>query len=449
MLFTSLSFGCYHPVMMSESMCAWQSLLSPLRLRDAREQRGLSPSSSDRSAFNQDYGRVLYSSAFRRLQDKTQVFPLGRNDYVRTRLTHSLEVANVGRSLGQSLAHLLRGKHADEVEGMPQLVEEVGDMVATACLAHDMGNPPFGHSGEKALEKASKGTPFSDEPFEGNAQGFRLLARTCDPMYGCGLNLTVATLGAFSKYPCTPEWKKKSSYIGMKKYGVYDVDKERFNAVAAACGLAPLENGAWRRHPLSYLMEAADDISYIIADVEDAYISGIISYDEARANLEMLAGKADKLAEVEAEGGKRSAIRYLRAMAVGNSMKAVREVMDARLPELRDGLLGSSLVDLGYLKDIHRQVADFSYKYIYQHESVIRVEVTGYEIIAKLHDLFMNWVDEPSSDLGRKLARLMHAPEKMEGEELAKDRFFFMRDYIAGMTDSFAQQSYRSLYGLA
>ncbi len=377
------------------------------------------------------------------------MFPLGRNDYVRTRLTHSLEVANVGRSLGQSLAHLLQEKHADEVATMPQLVEQVGDMVATACLAHDMGNPPFGHSGETALEKASRGTSFEGAPFEGNAQGFRLLARICDPMYGCGLNLTVATLGAFSKYPCTPAWKKTSSYIGMKKYGVYDVDSRRFQSVATACGLAQLEVGAWRRHPLSYLMEAADDISYIIADVEDAYISGIISYDDARANLNMLAGEPKKLAEVEEKEGRRGAIHYLRAIAVGNSMQAVKEVMEMRLPELRDGLLGSSLVDLGYLKDIHQQVADFSYKYIYQHESVIRVEVTGYEVIAKLHDLFMNWVDDPSSDLGRKLALLMHVPEKMEGEERAKDRFFFMRDYIAGMTDSFAQQSYRSLYGLS
>ncbi len=433
---------------MSDSTCQWSRLLSPLRLREALENREFLASSSDRSAFNQDYGRVLYSSAFRRLQDKTQVFPLGRNDYVRTRLTHSLEVANVGRSLGQSLAHLLQEHHADEVEAMPQLVEQVGDMVATACLAHDMGNPPFGHSGETALEKACKGTPFEEEPFEGNAQGFRLLSRTCDSMYGCGLNLTVATLGAFSKYPCTPAWKRVSPYIGMKKYGVYDVDCDRFEAVASVCGLAPLFDGAWRRHPLSYLMEAADDISYIIADVEDAYVSGIISYDDARSSLNMLAGEPRKLAEVEEKEGRRGAIRFLRAMAVGNSMQAVKEVMEARLPELRDGLIESSLVDLGYLKDIHKQVAKFSFKKIYQHESVIRVEVTGYEIISKLHDLFMNWVDAPSSGLGKKLALLMHAPENMDSKEQAQERFFFMRDYIAGMTDSYAQQSYRSLYGL-
>ncbi len=428
----------------------WQQLLSPLRLREAANPSSVSRSEPDRSAFNQDYGRVLYSSAFRRLQDKTQVFPIGRNDYVRTRLTHSLEVANVGRSLGQKLAHLLIQKVPAEVRMMPHLVEEMGDMLATACLAHDMGNPPFGHSGEKALEYACKETKFADEPFEGNAQGFRLLARTCDPIYGYGLNLTVATLGAFSKYPCTPDGReKKSSYIGMKKYGIYDEDRGRFTAVAQACGLQQLSNGAWRRHPLSYLMEAADDISYIIADVEDAYASGIISYEDAKENLGYLVHRKDRIADIEKRDGKRAVIRFLRAVAVGDCLRAVTQVMEERLEELRDGLIDQSLVSLGELRDAHLHVADFSCKNIYQHESVIRVEVTGYEIISKLHQLFMQWVDEPHGGLGRKLGSLIHAPRELEAADKAKERFFFMRDYIAGMTDSFAQQSYRSLYGLS
>ncbi len=280
----------------------WNKLLSAERLGVG------SAASAHRSVFNQDYGRVLYSSAFRRLQDKTQVFPLGRNDYVRTRLTHSLEVSNVGRGLAIELQDIVERK---EGAGIP-LLSGMGDIVSTACLAHDIGNPPFGHSGETAIESAVRElTGQTGYTFEGNAQGFRLLTRICDPIKDSGLNLTCATLGAFTKYPCTLSTVDKAIY---KKFGINDSELDAFEVVADKCGLPLLKPGVWARHPLAYLMEAADDISYLIADLEDAFLSKIITFEETVEQLFKLAHfPADAQNKVMAEKkrmGAEAAVRY-------------------------------------------------------------------------------------------------------------------------------------------
>lgn len=415
----------------------WEQLLCNARLSGNRHV------AEDRSRFNQDYGRVMYSSAFRRLQDKTQVFPLGRNDYVRTRLTHSLEVANVGGTLAMQLADVIR-KHegAGRAETLP--LAEMKDIVATACLAHDIGNPPFGHSGEKAIESALIGTPFAGFSFEGNAQGFRLLAKTCDPIRGCGLDLTTATLGAFTKYPCG-EFTRGHYH----KFGINADELDIFRRVAELCGLEPLGADCWARHPLAFLMEAADDISYLIADIEDAFVSRIISYTDARNMLARLCRmNAELLERVESERerhGETAAIRFTRAMAVGCCLKAAGEVLDTRYAEMMQGTLAQGLMEASSLAPAYAEVKELSVRHIYRHESVVKVEITGFNVIEKLMQLFLQWVENPKGNLGRKLGAVLHADEAAAAEE--RSRFLHVIDYVSGMTDSYALQTYHSLFG--
>ena len=416
----------------------WNQLLSTERLGSG------SATSANRSVYNQDYGRVLYSSAFRRLQDKTQVFPLGRNDYVRTRLTHSLEVSNVGRGLAIRLQDIVREKEGVE----SSLIEGMGDIVATACLAHDIGNPPFGHSGEDAIKSAVRDlTDRKNFVFEGNAQGFRLLTNICDPIKDCGLNLTCATLGAFTKYPCTLATQDKDIY---KKFGVNESERSSFESVAQRCGLPELKPGVWARHPLAYLMEAADDISYLIADLEDAFFSKIITYEETVEQLYRLAQFPDNrrdgvLAEFK-RGGAEAAVRYARAIAVGRCMESATDAMALHYDAIMAGTLRkTSLMKLSSLAEEYKEVSDFSVKYIYSHESVIKVEITGYNVIKKLMELFLLWVKEPKSDLAKKIACILHADEKkVEDQEY---RFAHVIDYVSGMTDSYALKTYTDLFG--
>lgn len=429
----------------------WMLLLSSERLS------GTSRSSEGRSAFNSDYGRVLYSSAFRRLQDKTQVFPLGRNDYVRTRLTHSLEVANVGRALAHELGEVALA-HSEQGAAEALLLSTCpGEIVATACLAHDIGNPPFGHSGETAINEAvaeaiaSGLCPEScaDFAFEGNAQGFRLLTRTCDPIRGLGLDLTAATLGAFCKYPCLQGRQKQEAAARYKKFGLVREDVSSYCQVAACCGLPPLGEHVWARHPLAFLMEAADDVSYLIADMEDAFISGIISCDEVLEQLGKLGCFGEKLrtsiTRERERSGATAAVRYARARAVGACIRTLRATMEQVYPQMMSGQQEFSLMNASLMAEDYRAVQDWSVEHIYSHESVLRVEITGFNVIKSLMLLFLRWVSEPLSPLGRKIGTILHAdPQQSEDERY---RFLHVIDYISGMTDSYAIQTYSTLFG--
>ena len=418
----------------------WNKLLSAERLGAG------SATSEHRSVFNQDYGRVLYSSAFRRLQDKTQVFPLGRNDYVRTRLTHSLEVSNVGRGLAIELQDIVERK---EGRAFPFL-SGIGDIVSTACLAHDIGNPPFGHSGETAIESAVRElTGLSAYTFEGNAQGFRLLTRICDPIKDCGLNLTCATLGAFTKYPCTQATADKAIY---KKFGLNASELDIFEMVAEKCGLPLLKPGVWARHPLAYLMEAADDISYLIADLEDAYFSGALTYEKTVKRLSYLAcfSKIQKswVTSEKNRGGRNAAVRYARALAVGNCISAAAGALETHYDEIMSGeFSGKTLMSKSVFAKEYKETKEFSKRYVYNHESVVRIEITGFNVIKKLMELYLQWVDNPDSTLSKKIGCILHADvKKAESEGY---RFAHVIDYVSGMTDSYALKTYTDLFGCA
>lgn len=418
----------------------WERLLSPDRLSESTS------TNKYRSVFNQDFGRVLYSSAFRRLQDKTQVFPLGRNDYVRTRLTHSLEVSNVGRSLAIRFQDIIEEKENIDDRGRESLIA-IADIVATACLAHDIGNPPFGHSGEKAIECAvHKLSDRNNYTFEGNAQGFRVLTRIGDPIRGNGLDLTCATLGAFTKYPCASSSRHKDYY---SKYGINKEEIDKFRDVAKKCGLDEPRRDLWVRHPLAYLMEAADDISYLIADLEDAYVSGILSYEKVIEQYDALVDFSRKdnniLEKEKKEKGEICAVRHARAIAIGVCIEELANVMREKYQSIKKGTLKKGLMNSSELSKRYDEVMKFSKNYIYNHESVINVEITGFNVISQLMELYMEWVYSRESPISKKIEKVLHPEKGMVDDH--DYRFAHIIDYVSGMTDSFALKTYNELFG--
>lgn len=438
-------------------MMNWQQLLSDARW-GSRHQSTASPQ-KNRSNYDRDYGRVLFSSAFRRLQDKTQVFPLGRNDYVRTRLTHSLEVAHIGSSLG-----MLAGEWLAEKGSLPApiLPSDVATVVSTACLAHDIGNPPFGHSGEDAIETALKRHDL-ELPFEGNAQGFRILTHTGDPMEGNGLKLTAAVLGAFMKYPCTQSYSsaaKKGALLPAnrlecKKFGIGEQEREAASFVAGHLGLLPRsapdeKELCWCRHPLAYLMEAADDICYRIADIEDGYFSGILDFDHARDLFIPFLTEPQLcyVRELERKEEYDSCVHYMRALAIGRGIQAAVGSFMNHEEELLEGRMEQSLIDSSELAAPLNGLYQYAMEHVYQAREVIEVEAMGYKVLGELIDFFMEWVNHPSSGQAKKVAIMLQGTKLPKDEEGRDARLTHMLDYLSGMTDSFALETYRKLTGI-
>lgn len=438
-------------------MMNWQQLLSDARW--GSRHRSTASSQKNRSNYDRDYGRILFSSAFRRLQDKTQVFPLGRNDYVRTRLTHSLEVAHIGSSLG-----MLAGEWLAEKGSLPApiLPSDIATIVSTACLAHDIGNPPFGHSGEDAIETALKRYGL-DLPFEGNAQGFRILTRTGDPMEGNGLKLTAAVLGAFMKYPCTQSYSSASkkgaitpvNRLECKKFGIGEQEREAASFVADHLGLIPRsapegQDLCWCRHPLAYLMEAADDICYRIADIEDGYFSGILDFDHARDLFSPFLTESQLcyVRALEEKNEKDSCVHYMRALAIGRSIQAAAGSFMNHEEELLQGRMEKSLIDSSELAAPLNGLYQYAIKNVYQARQVIEVEAMGYKVLGELIDFFMEWVNHPSSGQAKKVGIMLQGTGLPQDDEGRDARLIHMLDYISGMTDSFALETYRKLTGI-
>ena len=427
-------------------MMNWQQLLSDARW-GSRHQSTASPQ-KNRSNYDRDYGRILFSSAFRRLQDKTQVFPLGRNDYVRTRLTHSLEVAHIGSSLG-----MLAGEWLAEKGSLPAPIvpSDVATIVSTACLAHDIGNPPFGHSGEDAIETALKRHGL-ELPFEGNAQGFRILTRTGDPMEGNGL-----------KYPCTQSYSAAVRKGGMtaanklecKKFGIGEQEREAASFVAGHLGLLPRSAPdekylCWCRHPLAYLMEAADDICYRIADIEDGYFSGILDFEPTRDLFSPFLTESQLcyVRELEKKDEKESCIHYMRALAIGRSIQSAVDSFMKHEEELLQGSMDQSLIDRSELAAPLNGLYQYAIENVYQAREVIEVEAMGYKVLGELIDFFMEWVNHPSSGQSKKVAIMLQGTGLPKDDEGKDARLAHMLDYISGMTDSFALETYRKLTGI-
>lgn len=450
----------------------WKTLLSAKRKgqtaqptpRDGASGAVGSSSESSRSAFEQDYDRIIFSHPFRRLQDKTQVHPLPEHDFVHTRLTHSLEVSSVGRSLGKRAGEVILQRHPGLAQNYSLF--DFGAVVAAAALAHDMGNPPFGHAGEDSISDFflhhPSGSDFKGRvteaqwhdliKFEGNAQGFRILDKA---QYG--LKLTYASLGAFTKYPCPalfPErsMKKKS----QKKFGFFQSEQEAFKEVANDLELIPNEHAGWSRHPLAFLVEAADDICYSIIDLEDGCRLGLVSFEET---VDLLAGiLRDKLNrnKLDAHTDLNQKLGILRAMAIGELIDASTEVFLAHEDALLNGSFDDALTDHCIFKDTLKEISKVSIGKIYHARHVVEIEASGHQILPGLMEEFtqtgLHLMAGKSSRKYNNLSLLL--PPEISASIKARDNddYHMLReviDFVSGLTDRHALSLYRKIKGIS
>ena len=437
----------------------WKNLLSPHRLGSDRPGK-ITP---ERSPFQRDFDRLIFSGSFRRLQDKTQVFPLSRNDYVRTRLTHSLETSSIGRSLGTGAGVFI----CDEFDVGGAHPSDIGAAVAAAALAHDIGNPPLGHAGEEAIrywftdtaegEKVrqfmSSAEAADIERYDGNAQGFRIMSRLEMPDHNGGMQLTCATLGTFAKYP-------GGSQASLKKCGFFCQDAELFKEVADSCGLIECGKWQWKRHPLSYLLEAADDIAYLTVDFEDAQRLGLVEYGELEKYFLDIIDSESSRKYVASLTSHTRKTEFLRAQAIGVLVREASKVFIEHHDELLSGTLTSSLTELIPQKDILSQIRSRSADDIYNHRSVAEVIGAGFELVQGMLDIFVPCVNElaeekatgkKASYRSRRIAAILpdlDLPRAVCGSD-HYCRLLQILDYISGMTDHYAVSLYQKLKGIS
>lgn len=449
-------------------MMDWPQLLSPRRFT---HPAATEPVTAARNPFQKDWDRVVFSSAFRRLQDKTQVHSLPETDYVRTRLTHSMEVSSVGRSLGAAVGEtVLQRRPSIRHQGGPLdevTAAEFGHIVSAACLAHDIGNPPFGHFGEATMQHwfghgdgARLLTPLAPseardfETFEGNAQGFRVLTRLQGWKDAGGLRLTCATLATFMKYPrpalLDPADAADPGDCAMKKHGFFAVDRASFAEVAAEVGLPPRPGGGWCRHPLAYLLEAADDICYRVVDLEDGYKLGRIPFETAEELLQPLVGGfPPRYREID-EPSQRLA--YLRAKAIGQLIEDATATFLDNEAEILAGRFRDDLISLGPAAQVLRQIERLTRERIFQTRERYEVEIGGAEILEALLAAATDAMvqTERGERLSPRSEALLHLlPDgRAHGAVDRYEGLLRVTDYISGMTDSYALATFRRLKGL-
>jgi dGTPase len=433
-------------------MMNWEQLLSLKRQGDT-SKRLRKEQDDTRLGFEVDYDRIIFSAAFRSLQDKTQVIPLSKTDFVHTRLTHSLEVSVVGRSLGRLVGKKIIDKypHLQEIHGYQ--FNDFGAIVAAAALSHDIGNPPFGHSGEKAIGEyfsIGKGQIFKDKltekewqdliDFEGNANGFSVLTSSRPGVEG-GLRLTFAVLGAFMKYPKESLPKKPTQNIADKKYGFFQSDKVFFQEVATELGMIANKEGndiGFERHPLAYLVEAADDICYTIIDFEDGMNLGLVSEDFALEYLIKLVKDSIDTNKYNTLTTKEDRISYLRALAIGSLINDAVKVFIENEEAILGGNFPFSLMDKSKYKAQMDDIIKLSVKNIYQSREVIEKEITGYQIINSLLDKFItafnNKHNGEATNLDLLLLKILPEKYHVEKDELY-DRLLHICHFISMLTD--------------
>ncbi len=442
----------------------WEQLLSLKRQGDT-SKRLRKEQDDTRLGFEVDYDRIIFSAAFRSLQDKTQVIPLSKTDFVHTRLTHSLEVSVVGRSIGRLVGKKIIEKypHLQEIHGFQ--ANDFGAIVAAASLAHDIGNPPFGHSGEKAIGEyfsIGKGQQFKDKltdkqwqdliDFEGNANGFSVLTSSRPGIEG-GLRITYATLGAFMKYPKESLPKKPTKKISDKKYGFFQTDSQFFQEVAQELGLISNKSGndiGFERHPLAYLVEAADDICYTIIDFEDGINLGLVSEDFALEYLIKLVKDSIDSVKYNALTTKEDRISYLRALAIGSLINDAVKVFIENEDDILKGNFPYALTDKSKYKAQMDDIIKLSVKKIYQSREVIEKELTGYQIINTLLDKFItaynNKHDGKTSNFDSLLLKILPEKHHVEKEEIY-ERLLHICHFVSMLTDGNALLYYRIISG--
>lgn len=442
----------------------WEQLLSLKRQGDSGK-RLRKEQDETRLGFEVDYDRIIFSAAFRSLQDKTQVIPLSKTDFVHTRLTHSLEVSVVGRSLGRLVGKKIIEKypHLQSIHGYQ--FNDFGAIVAAACLAHDIGNPPFGHSGEKAIGEyfsIGKGQQFKEQltpkqwqdliDFEGNANGFSVLTANRPGVLGA-LRLTYAVLGAYMKYPKESLPKKPTNNIADKKYGFFQIDKYFFQEVAAELGLIANKTNddiGFERHPLAYLVEAADDICYTIIDFEDGMNLGLVSEDFALEYLIKLVKDAIDTKKYNTLKTKEDRISYLRALAIGSLINDAVKIFIENEELILAGKFPFSLMDKSKYKAQMDDIIKLSVEKIYQSREVIEKEISGYQIINTLLDKFITAFNNKHNNCATNYDNLLIKilPEKynLEKENLY-ERLLHICHFISMLTDGNALIYYQNVQG--
>jgi dGTPase len=430
----------------------WEQLLSLKRQGDTGKRLRIEQDDT-RLGFEVDYDRIIFSSAFRSLQDKTQVIPLSKTDFVHTRLTHSLEVSVVGRSIGRLVGKKIIEKYPYLKEVHGYHMNDFGAIVAAAALAHDIGNPPFGHSGEKAIGEyfsIGKGQQYKDQltpkqwqdlvDFEGNANGFSILTGSRPGIEG-GLRLSYATLGAFTKYPKESLPKKPTKNIADKKYGFFQSDVAFFKEVADELGMIPNKTGedvGYERHPLAFLVEAADDICYTIIDFEDGINLGLVSEDYALEYLIKLVKDTIDAAKYQSLTTKEDRISYLRALAIGNLINDAVRVFVENEAAILQGKFHFALTDKSKYKAQMDDIIKLSVKNIYQSREVIEKELSGYQIINNLLDKFItaynNTYDGKATNYDKLLMKILPEKHHLEKESLY-DRLLHICHFISMLTD--------------
>ena len=465
----------------------WKTLLSPRR---ERESSGRAKSSDLRSEFEKDYHRIIGSASFRRLQDKTQVFPLDQSDFIRTRLTHSLEVSSLGKSLGQNIGENILQFRRNSGFTL-KMKEDISHILECAGLIHDIGNPPFGHFGEVAIREwfarnlpklSFRGQAVEDllneqmkqdfYHFEGNAQALRLVTKLHYLVDEHGMNLTYALLNTIIKYPVPSTGiRKDSGNIKDKKMGYYLADEAVFRRVTEATGAGN------NRHPLTYILEAADDLAYKTADIEDAFVKGFITYYTLERELAPLEKNypespfkpLEKLRKLYDRGSKKGvsnpesyAVKNWIISAQGFLISCATFGFTSNYDSIMNGTFGHDLFYGTYGEQLMDLLGDLAYRRVFSSMEIYKMEVAEYAILDNLMDKLVRAVLYYDTDVRQdtidkrvvsfisdnyKNAYKLQAEGKSEAEKLYL-RLLLVTDYVCGMTDSYAKRLYQEMNGI-
>ncbi len=441
------------------SRMKWEDMLSSNRFGAEKQSKA---DQSGRTGFHQDCDRITFSSPFRRLGRKTQVHPLVQNDHIHTRLTHSLEVASVGRSLGIICGEKIK----NELKELPHNIypSNIGQILQAVSLAHDIGNPPFGHAGEEAIKAWFKDSAnahilegLTEEQrndfknFEGNAQGFRILTRLEHNVNKGGMRLTYTVLGAMLKYPWTSSNIKKE-----KKFGVFQAEKDYLNKIAEEVKLIKTGDNLYCRHPLALLLEAADDICYRILDLEDAYEMKILSFDEICDVLKDLCNQQHpRYKDVIASNiSNRRKLSFIRTIAIGGAIDGVVDTFVNKYDEIMRGEFEGSLIKDkdSKIKKPLKQAYDLDKEMVFNERRKIELEIGCYSVIGILLNAFCSAVKEmvTGKNISFKSSRVL---EMIELNNLKKgdnlyESFLKATDYLSGMTDNYASRMAKQIAGM-
>lgn len=453
----------------------WESLYSPRRTGEAENK--IRNTDQTRNSYMRDYDRIIFSSAFRRLQNKTQVFPLPGPVFVHNRLTHSLEVASVGRSLGKMAGEKIAAKYPGASNDFIEFYRhELAYVIASACLAHDIGNPPFGHSGEDAIRafftssdvksnsrilvELTENQLLDFQKFEGNSNALRTLTHNFDEPQDGGYRLTFTSLASIVKYPCTSQKGfHKGKGIHAKKSGFFDSEITTYRTIAKALNIPEREENVFARHPFVYLVEAADDICYRVIDLEDAHRLGIITLEKFKSLLlpffentsEYNARQKveDKLLRINDANQQ---AQFIRANWIGLMVNKMADIFVANEEALLEGTLEKDL--LSCLPEdqcrLIKAINTFSYNHIYNHKAVVEIELSGFHIIGALLKDFVHAVLHPEEAKSEKLLLLIprQFPIDCSGSSGLYNNLQSVVDFIAGMTDLFAIDLYQKITGI-